>query len=109
MGERARGLEALVIASPGEPATETDICERAQDLAWCRHWWTKLLPAMRIEEQAMQSTRNSACENGSANEVVTDTVHSSQAPTEAISTQPEQEAADQEREQEVLAEDEYQQ
>ena len=33
VGEQARGLEALIVAFSGEQATETDICERAEDLA----------------------------------------------------------------------------
>ena len=107
VGERARGLEAPVIAFAGDPATNNDICERRQDLDWRRRWWTKLLPALRMEEHIIQQTCNTACDNGGQE---ADTVQSSQAPTEAVTTQPDMDIAEQERELErqVLEEDAYQ-
>ena len=52
MGERARGLEAWVVAYLGDqcgPQVEPE----EGDKAWANHWWRRLLLVIRNEEMAM--------------------------------------------------------
>ena len=50
MGERARSLEALVVAFQGPETTESEMCERVEDKKWVAKWWNLLIQAMRQEE-----------------------------------------------------------
>ena len=50
MGERARSLEALVVAFQGPETTESEMCERTDDKMWVAKWWNVLMPGMRQEE-----------------------------------------------------------
>ena len=103
MGERARSLEALIVAFAGPESAEDDITEKVEDVNWARHWWTKLLPAMREEEAIRAERLANGCVEESA-----DTVESSQADKDG-DTACKSTEVDQVDELEVLQEDAYQQ
>ena len=56
MGERARALEALIVAMGDNVQVRLDECSEELQ-AWAAHWWRKLEPPLKQEEAAPQIRR----------------------------------------------------